>query len=130
MSPFAFTSTPSVSRYSPNAGTDYSVLLYQGLGFDNKISLLLAALYVTVACMGNYVCSLLIDRLGRVKLLGTEYQLSLPKEYFKLIYAVIGLFGCLGSLICEAAMVAQYSGTANSGGLRAGVFFLFLYITL
>lgn len=33
------------------------------------LSLMLAALYVTVACAGNYVCSLLIDRVGRVKLL-------------------------------------------------------------
>jgi hypothetical protein len=48
--------------------SDYSVLLYQGLGFDNKISLLLAALYVSVACAGNYVSSILVDRLGRVKL--------------------------------------------------------------
>ncbi len=48
---------------------DYSVLLYQGLGFKGSIPLLLAASYVTVACIGNYINSLLIDRVGRVKLL-------------------------------------------------------------
>lgn len=48
---------------------DYSVLLYQGLGFKGSVPLLLAAAYVTVACVGNYINSLLIDRLGRVNLL-------------------------------------------------------------
>lgn len=34
------------------------------------------------------------------------------------------------SLCFESAMVAQYVGTDNKAGLNAGVFFLFLYITL
>jgi hypothetical protein len=49
--------------------TDYSVLLYEGLGYKGSIPLLLAASYVTVACVGNFVNALLIDRIGRVKLL-------------------------------------------------------------
>lgn len=49
--------------------TDYSVLLYQGLGFKGSVPLLLAAAYVTVACVGNYINSLVIDRIGRVNLL-------------------------------------------------------------
>lgn len=49
---------------------NYSVFLYEGLGFSSSNSLLLAAIYVTVACCGNYINSLLVDRLGRVKLLG------------------------------------------------------------
>ncbi len=57
---------------------DYSVLLYQGLGFNNMLSLLLAAIYVSVACCGNYVCSLLIDRVGRVKLL-SEFLFPNPQ---------------------------------------------------
>lgn len=52
-----------------NLALDYSVLLYQGLGFKGSIPLLLAAAYVTVACVGNYVNSVLIDRVGRVNLL-------------------------------------------------------------
>jgi fucose permease len=54
---------------------NYSVLLYEGLGFNNEISLLLAAAYVTVACIGNFINSILIDRVGRVKLLG---KLNIP----------------------------------------------------
>ncbi|CAK7234124.1 hypothetical protein SCUCBS95973_008828 [Sporothrix curviconia] len=93
---------------------NYSVLLYQGLGFDNMMSLMLSALYVTVACAGNYVCSLLIDRVGRVRLL------------------LIGFTGCMVSLAIETALDAEYTGVTedrNEAGLRAGVFFLFLYIT-
>ncbi|KAJ5988017.1 hypothetical protein N7481_003227 [Penicillium waksmanii] len=89
---------------------NYSVLLYQGLGFDNKISLLLSALYVSVACAGNYISSILVDRVGRVKLF------------------LIGFSGCLISLIFETVMVARYTGSTNKAGLRAGVFFLFIYI--
>ncbi|CAK7204028.1 hypothetical protein SEUCBS139899_006779 [Sporothrix eucalyptigena] len=93
---------------------NYSVLLYQGLGFNNMLSLMLAALYVTVACAGNYICSLLIDRVGRVKLL------------------LIGFTGCMLSLAAETALDAEYTGVTegrNEAGLRAGVFFMFLYIT-
>lgn len=49
---------------------DYSVLLYQGLGFSGSTPLILAASYVTVACIGNYVNSVLVDKVGRVKLFG------------------------------------------------------------
>ncbi|KAJ5263938.1 general substrate transporter [Penicillium angulare] len=90
---------------------NYSVLLYEGLGFTGSIPLLLAAAYVTVAFCGNYISSLLIDRIGR--------RTSL----------VIGISGCGISLIFEAALSATYVGTTNHAGLSAGVFFLFLYIS-
>ncbi|KAK7890390.1 hypothetical protein LTR67_008276 [Exophiala xenobiotica] len=92
---------------------NYSVLLYQGLGFTGSIPLVLAAAYVTVACIGNYINSMIIDRIGRKACL------------------VIGFSGCLVTLCFEAAMSAEYIGKipANNAGLGAGVFFLFLYIT-
>ncbi|KAJ9494968.1 hypothetical protein H2202_009443 [Exophiala xenobiotica] len=92
---------------------NYSVLLYQGLGFKGSIPLVLAAAYVTVACIGNYINSMIIDRIGRKACL------------------VIGFSGCLVTLCFEAAMSAEYIGKipANNAGLGAGVFFLFLYIT-
>ncbi|KIX06601.1 uncharacterized protein Z518_04577 [Rhinocladiella mackenziei CBS 650.93] len=90
---------------------NYSVLLYQGLGFTGSLPLILAGAYVTVACCGNFINSLLIDRVGRVRLL------------------VIGWTGCLVSLCFEAALSAEYIGTTHKAGLSAGVFFLFLYIT-
>lgn len=112
---------------------DYSVLLYQGLGFSNMISLMLAALYVTVACAGNYICSLLIDRVGRVKLLRKFYSPNIFCRTFS-NSPVTGLIGCMLSLAVETALDAVYTGDAlitnrNEAGLRAGVFFMFLYIT-
>ncbi|OAG33838.1 hypothetical protein AYO21_12057 [Fonsecaea monophora] len=89
---------------------NYSVILYTGLGLSNKISLLLAAVFVTIACIGNGVNALLIDHFGRKVLL------------------VAGIAGSLITLIIEAAMTARYSGTDNKAGLKTGVVFLFLYI--
>lgn len=49
---------------------DYSVILYTGLGFKGSLSLILAAAYVSAAVIFNYVNSLIIDKYGRVRLLG------------------------------------------------------------
>lgn len=71
---------------------------------------MLAAAYVSCTVPANYICALLIDRLGRVRLM------------------VIGLVGCMLALMLEAIMSALYGGTDNTAGLKAGVFFLFLYV--
>lgn len=122
MTMFASESTAILVVYN------YSVLLYEGLGFSNSVSLLLAAAYVTVACCGNYISSLLMDHVGRVKLLGRFHAYSARQEAD--LFLVIGITGCLISLIFEAALSARYIGTENSSGLSAGVFFLFLFISL
>ena len=90
---------------------NYQVLLYNGLGLYNSLPLLLYAVYLSWAAGMNYVSSLIIDKVGRVRLM------------------TIGLFGCVASIICETAMIAQYSGTANRTGNGFGVFFLFLFVT-
>ncbi|OQV09528.1 hypothetical protein CLAIMM_13641 [Cladophialophora immunda] len=90
---------------------NFSVILYEGLGFTGSIPLLLSAIYVLYAACLNYVCSLLIDRVGRVRLM------------------LIGFTGCLICLCCETAMDASFSNTTNRAGLRAGVFFLFFFVT-
>ena len=91
---------------------NYSVILYEGLGLSNTMSLLLAAVYVTIATCGNYVSSLLMDRVGRVRLL------------------VIGMMGCMICLILLAALSATYGETTNKSGLDAGVFFFFFFVAL
>jgi hypothetical protein len=47
-----------------------------------------------------------------------------------MIFLAIGISGCLVSLIFEATLSARYIGTENTSGLSAGVFFLFLFISL
>ncbi|EXJ66855.1 uncharacterized protein A1O5_10050 [Cladophialophora psammophila CBS 110553] len=89
---------------------DYSVILYQGLGQTGGVPLILGAAYCTIAAFLNYVCAVLIDRVGRVRLM------------------IIGLSGCVLCLAIESALVAEYAGTQNKAGLSAGVFMLFFYI--
>lgn len=53
------------------------MLLYEGLGFTGAIPLLLAGAYVTVACCGNFINSLLVDRVGRTRLLRESLMVDL-----------------------------------------------------
>lgn len=88
----------------------YSVVLYSGLGFTGVIPLVLGASYVTSTIIANWISALLIDRVGRVNLM------------------VAGLIGCALALCFEAAITASFQGTSNTAGLKAGVFFFFLYV--
>lgn len=94
------------------AVNNYQVMLYNGLGLYNSIPLLLYACYLTWAAFMNYFSAIMVDRVGRTKLL------------------VFGLIGCSMAIICEMAMVAKFSGTSNQIGNGFGVFFLFLYVTI
>ncbi|KAK4935990.1 hypothetical protein LTR10_023037 [Elasticomyces elasticus] len=89
---------------------NYSVLIYKGLGQTGYMPLLLSGVYVTLGAMGNWVNSMLVDRVGR-------------KALF-----LIGLSGMLVSLIAETALVRFYAGTVGHGGLSAAVFFIFLHL--
>jgi hypothetical protein len=48
---------------------NYEVILYIGLGLTGSTPLLLYAVYNTVAAFMNWVNSMIIDRVGRVRLL-------------------------------------------------------------
>lgn len=74
--------------------------------------LLISGVYVTIGAIGNYINSLLADRLGR-------------KTLF-----IIGLSGMLVALIFETALNAQFVGGTNKAGLSAALFFLFLHLAL
>jgi hypothetical protein len=89
---------------------NYQVSLYNGLGLYGSLPLLLYAIYLTWAAALNYFSATIMDRVGRVRLL------------------LGGLIGCSIMIICEMAMVAQFSGTANKIGNAFGVVFLFLYV--
>ncbi|KAH7910574.1 general substrate transporter [Hygrophoropsis aurantiaca] len=89
---------------------NYIVNLYKGLGITGGMVLILGALYVTVATAANFLASVLMDHVGRVRLL------------------IIGLTGCMLSLSFECAMEAQFAGTSNRTGNAFGVFFIFTFI--
>ena len=89
----------------------YIVSLYQNLGLTGGIPLIIGAVYVTVATLGNLVGALILDKVGRKKLL------------------ITGLTGCMLSVCLESAMIAQFAGTSNKAGLSMGVFFSFCFIS-
>ncbi|KAK5209652.1 hypothetical protein LTR47_009050 [Exophiala xenobiotica] len=89
---------------------NYQILLYKSLGITGSLPLLLNALYNGLAAFMNFINSLFLDRLGRIRIM------------------LIGLTGAACSLICFTAMVATYGGTDNRIGNGFGVFFLFLFV--
>jgi MFS family permease len=89
----------------------YIVSLYEGLGLTGGVPLIIGAAYVTVATIANFIGALLLDRVGRKRLLLT------------------GLAGCAIAVSLESAMIAQFAGTTNRAGLAMGVFFSFCFIS-
>ncbi|KAH7267975.1 hypothetical protein MRS44_011740 [Fusarium solani] len=90
---------------------NYQIVLYQNLGVTGWKALLLLSIYTSWACFMNWVNAMLLDRLGRVRLM------------------VIGMTGAACAVACETAMIARFAGTDNTVGNGFGIFFLFLFIT-
>lgn len=90
---------------------NYLILLLQNLGLSGWVPLLLYAVYDSWAAFMNFINSLLLDRIGRVRIL------------------TVGLIGCGVMMILETAMVANYAGSNNRAGNAMGVLFLYLFVT-
>lgn len=73
--------------------------------------LLLYAVYDTWAAFMNFINSLLLDKLGRIRII------------------TVGLIGCGVMMIIETAMVANFAGSSNRAGNAMGVLFLYLFVT-
>lgn len=89
--------------------TNYGVLIYESIGFEDPVPLLLYACWASFTLIGNTWTAFYVDRYGRRKFL------------------LIGSIGCVGCLIFLCALCAQYLGTDNTAGLHAAVFFVFFY---
>ena len=50
---------------------NFAPRIFASLGFDNELQLGLSIVYVTTCAVGTWFSSLLIERIGRVKQLGT-----------------------------------------------------------
>jgi len=95
-----------------NESSDYSVSIYQGLGYSGSAPLLLSGIYVTLGALGNGINAILADKLGR-------------KALF-----IVGLTGILVSLIFEVGLLSAYSDSTSHAGLSAALFFIFLHLAL
>ena len=92
---------------------NYQVSLYQRLGVQGGIPILLIAFWNVVGMWGNTTSAFFImDKYGR-------------KGFY-----MLGIAGCGISLIFEAALTKYYveTGSSNRVGLGFGVFFIFLYV--
>jgi Sugar (and other) transporter len=87
--------------------------LYAGLGFGTVPRLLIQCGWITVCPIGNFINSLIVDRVGRTRLLE------------------MGFVGVLTALVgeCVSLSIYQKSGSSNTPAASAAVFFLFLHIT-
>lgn len=89
---------------------DYGPLLYESLGFSAVPQLLVQCGWITVSPIGNSINALVVDRLGRTRLL------------------MFGFAGCIVALIGECITVSVFDRTGKDAAASAAVFFLFLHI--
>ncbi|PPJ50896.1 hypothetical protein CBER1_07593 [Cercospora berteroae] len=88
---------------------NYGPTLYRNLGFSETKQLLYPAAWLTLAVGLNAMASLLVDHFNRAKFLA------------------IGVFGCMVTLMIEAALIAEFVPTNNSAALQAAVAMLFIF---
>lgn len=88
---------------------NYSIILFGELGLGGYMPLLLLAALLTMTFPGNILTALLVDRWGRRKFL------------------LLGISGIVCALVLEAILLAEYLGTTNRAGQRAGVFLVYLF---
>ncbi|KAI8658921.1 MFS domain-containing protein [Fusarium keratoplasticum] len=85
-------------------------VLFGKLGYGPTLQLGLSIVWTVCALLGCYVNALLVDRVGRVKLL------------------VGGGFLCSAMLVVEAVLQKYYLGSDNTAGTNAAVAFYFFFI--
>lgn len=66
-SEFAVRTRPIFERADSSVITGNIVVLVAGLGFSASASLFLTGGWITLACVGNFVNTLYIDKLGRIR---------------------------------------------------------------
>ena len=59
---------------------NYQVLLYNGLGLYGSLPLLLYSLYLSWAAFMNWVAAMIVDRVGRVRMLAIGFVSSLAHD--------------------------------------------------
>ncbi|KAI1610532.1 MFS transporter [Exophiala viscosa] len=89
---------------------NYGPTLYKALGYGTVPQLLLSAAWITVCPFGNLINALLVDKVGRTRMV------------------MFGYAGCVIALIGECITVSQFNKTGDKGLAKAAVFFLFLHI--
>lgn len=102
---------PAVFRplWCSDATLDYGPTLYKNLGYSVVKQLLYPAAWLTFALGLNAMAVLFVDRFPRPK------------------YIAFGVFGCMATLIIEAALVANFVPSTNTSALQAAVAMFFVF---
>ncbi|CRG91746.1 Putative polyol transporter 2 [Talaromyces islandicus] len=96
------TATLVINNYGPS--------LYASLGFDTVSQLLIQGGWITVCPIGNLLNSLIVDRVGRTRLL------------------MAGFAGTVSALVGECITLSIYQRSGSRSAASAAVFFLFFHI--
>ncbi|KAL6792876.1 general substrate transporter [Trichoderma sp. SZMC 28012] len=89
---------------------NYGPTLYKALGFSTVRQLLIQCGWITVCPFGNIINSLIVDRVGRTRLL------------------VVGFTGVITALVGECITVSIFQRTGSRSVAGAAVFFLFWHM--
>ncbi|KAL1966953.1 hypothetical protein VTN77DRAFT_3697 [Rasamsonia byssochlamydoides] len=89
---------------------NYGPMLYGRLGFDTVQQLLIQCGWITVCPFGNWINALVVDQIGRVRML------------------MFGFAGCVVALVGECITLSIFQRTGDRAVASAAVFFLFLHI--
>jgi MFS family permease len=94
------------------------------------VPLLLYGVYTTYAAFLNLFSSLILDRVGRTKLLKIGFvSLACFENQSIQTHSKFSQAGCIGMFSCFTALVATYAGTTNKVGNAFAVLTLFLWLT-
>jgi hypothetical protein len=88
---------------------NYGPILYKTLGYSTVQQIIYPAAWLTFAVGLNAIAMFFVDRFPRPK------------------YMAFGVFGCMVTLSCEAAIIASFIPSTNYVALRAGVAMLFVF---
>lgn len=89
---------------------NYGPYLYRSLGFSTVQQLVIQGGWISVCPFGNLFNALVVDKVGRCKLL------------------MWGFAGCIVALVGECITVSKFQQDESTGMAGAAVFFLFLHI--
>ncbi|KIW15772.1 hypothetical protein PV08_05822 [Exophiala spinifera] len=98
------TATIVINNYGPS--------LYSSLGFSTVATFGIQSGWISTAPFGNFINAIIVDRVGRVRLL------------------LIGFTGCLLALMGECITVSFFQSSGSRGAASGAVFFLFAHITV
>ena len=101
--------------------------LMGGLGFDTTMQLGLGVVWTLCAILGCGINVLLLDRVGRVKLLGMCFPPSHQDPLLTTSITVAGGFGSATILSIMAALQKYYLGGTDKAGINASVALYFIF---